>query len=135
MFVTLLLGAFDVTAGRLTYIRAGHLAPFLRRASDYVERLPGSGGLPLGLMEDAVYTRAAVDMHSGEGVLVITDGISEATDPSSNLFGEAPVTELLARSGKRGRELLDLMLSRAQEFEGPCTPADDKAALLLELRT
>jgi sigma-B regulation protein RsbU (phosphoserine phosphatase) len=134
MFITLLLATFDVTAGRLTYIRAGHLAPFLRRASGVVERLPGSGGLPLGLMEDAAYTRSAVDMHSGEGLLVITDGISEATDASSNLFGEAPVTELVARSGKRGRELLDLMLRRAQEFEGACTPADDKAALLLELR-
>jgi serine phosphatase RsbU (regulator of sigma subunit) len=135
MFVTLLLATLDVNAGRLTYIRAGHLAPFLRRASGVVERLPGSGGLPLGLMEDAVHTHTAIELHPGEGMLVITDGISEATDPSSNLFGEAPVMELLTRSGRRGRELLDLMLTRAQEFEGPCPPADDKAALLLELRT
>ena len=135
MFVTLLLATFDVASGRLTYIRAGHLPPLLRRANGDVEKLSCSGGLPLGLMEDAVHTRASVDVHPGDGVLIITDGISEAADPSSNLFGEGPVIELLSRSRSSGRELLALLMTLVQEFEGTCPPADDKAALLLELRT
>lgn len=132
MFVTLLLATFDPATGILAFVRAGHLAPFLRRANGSVERLPGFGGLPLGLVEDAVHKPARVALQPGEGVLVITDGISEATDAASNLFGEEPVTALLARNGERGREVLDLLMKQVSEFEGACTPADDKAALLLE---
>lgn len=133
MFVTLLLATFDASAGRLTYVRAGHLAPFLRRANGSVERLPGFGGPPLGLVEDAVHKPALVEIQPGDGFLVITDGISEASDSSSNLFGEEPVTALLSRNGERGRQVLDLLMKQVKEFEGASDPADDKAVLLLEL--
>ncbi|MCU0953847.1 MAG: serine/threonine-protein phosphatase [Hyphomicrobium sp.] len=132
-FVTLLLATFDVSAGRLAYVRAGHLAPFLRRADGCVERLPGFGGPPLGLLEDAVHKSARYEMQPGDGFLIITDGISEASDSSSNLFGEEPVTALLSRNGERGCEVLDLLMKQVKEFEGASPPADDKAVILLEL--
>ncbi|MGE5266237.1 MAG: PP2C family protein-serine/threonine phosphatase, partial [Deltaproteobacteria bacterium] len=135
MFVTLLLATFDLSAGRLIFVRAGHLAPFLRRANGCVERLPGFGGPPLGLLEDAVHKPASIKMFPGDGVLIITDGISEATDVASNLFGEDPVTALLSRNGERGRDVLVLLMKQVKEFEGASTPADDKAALLLELNS
>ena len=82
MFVTLLIAAFDATTRRLTYVRAGHVPPFLRRAGGAVERLDAAGGPPLGLMEDAVHRSAVVDLAAADEFLIVTDGITEAMDPS-----------------------------------------------------
>ena len=60
MFVTLLIAAFDGVTQRLTYTRAGHVPPFLRRASGTVERLGTAGGPPLGISEGAAYRSSAV---------------------------------------------------------------------------
>ena len=47
MFVTFLLGTVDFTAGRLRYVRAGHVPPYLRRRDGSLETLRQHGGPPL----------------------------------------------------------------------------------------
>ena len=88
MFVTMLVATFDGKTSRLVYTRAGHVPPFLRRTDGVVERLNAAGGLPLGLMEDAAYRSATVNLGAGDELLIVTDGITEAMDPSLRLFGE-----------------------------------------------
>jgi len=131
MFVTLLIAAFDATTGRLAYVRAGHVPPFLRRAGGAVERLTAAGGLPLGLMEDAVHTSAVVDLGPGDELLIVTDGITEAMDPAHSLFGEARVAELLGQSELRAAALLDQLLAQVRLFEAGSPQSDDIAAILL----
>ena len=96
MFVTLLLATFDAESGRLAYVRAGHVPPFLRRVSGTIERLGELGGPPLGLAENAAYKFGSVDLNPGDQVLTVTDGITEATDSAGKQFGEARVEEFLA---------------------------------------
>ena len=135
MFVTFLIAVFDVATNGLTYVRAGHLPPLLRRASGEVEALGSAGGLPLGLMDDAVYTPATVNLGPGDQVLIITDGITEAMSPSSELFGDSRVTELVTGCDLHGGELLQHLLTQVQVFEAGSQPADDKAAILMRLGT
>ncbi len=131
MFVTLLIAAFDAATGRLTYVRAGHVPPFLRRAGGAVERLTAAGGPPLGLMEDAVHTSAVVDLAPGDELLIVTDGITEAMDPARALFGEARVAELLGQSDLHAGALLDQLLAQVRRFEAGSPQSDDIAAILL----
>ena len=133
-FVTLLLAAFDRKTRRLTYVRAGHVPPFLRRGNGTVEKLAAAGGLPLGLMEDAAYKSAAAELGPGDGLLIITDGITEATDLKMELFGDGRVTEFLSTSTAQGEALLHDLFARVRVFEAGSPPADDKAAILLELQ-
>src|ERR1700722_17939462 len=115
MFVTLLVATFDGYLNKLAYTRAGHVPPFLRRADGVVERLNEAGGLPLGLMEDATYRSASVDLELGDEVLIVTDGITEAMDPALHLFGEERIADAFGHRGGMG--LLERLLGEVRAFE------------------
>jgi sigma-B regulation protein RsbU (phosphoserine phosphatase) len=132
MFITLLIAVFDGPANRLTYVRAGHVPPFLRRSGGAVERLGAAGGLPLGLMETAAYASAAVDFGPGDELLIVTDGITEAADPSEDPFGDGRVAEWLAVSDLPGPERLPQLLAQVRTFEAGRPPSDDIAAILMK---
>jgi sigma-B regulation protein RsbU (phosphoserine phosphatase) len=89
MFVTLFLGTFDARTGRFVYVRAGHVPPILRRASGAIERLLGTGGLPIGVQEGATYSPTTIELYPGDCLLALTDGITEAMNPEKKLFGAA----------------------------------------------
>lgn len=133
MFVTLLLAAFDTSNNRLTYVRAGHVPPYLRRADGVVERLEAAGGMPLGLMDDAVHKSAAVDLAAGDRLLIVTDGITEAADPQQDLFGDARVTDFMQKATPDAGPLLDQLLAQVKAFEAGSPQSDDIAAILLTL--
>jgi sigma-B regulation protein RsbU (phosphoserine phosphatase) len=131
MFVTLLLASFDTRTGALIYVRGGHVPPFLRRADGGVERLASAGGPPLGLMEGAVYRSAAVTLRAGDGLLVVTDGVTEAMDLADVLFGDDRIAELM--SGTVPDDFLGRLVSAVRTFEAGRPPSDDVAAVMLSL--
>jgi serine phosphatase RsbU (regulator of sigma subunit) len=131
MFVTMLVATFDGQTNRLAYTRAGHVPPFLRRTDGVVERLNGAGGLPLVLMERAPYRGASVNLAVGDELLIVTDGITEAMDPSLHLFGEDRITEAIGDRGGAG--LLGRLLGEVRVFEAGNPQSDDIAAVLLQV--
>jgi sigma-B regulation protein RsbU (phosphoserine phosphatase) len=126
MFVTLLIAVLDPAANRLSYIRAGHVPPFLRRAGGVVERLGAPGGPPLGVNGNATYRACTIDLASGDELLIVTDGITEAFDPSGQLFGDDRIAASLG--GPLAR-----LLAQVRGFEAGSTQSDDIAAILLRL--
>ena len=44
-------------------------------------------GLPLGVMDNFDYEEATFEVHPGEAVTLVTDGITEATSPEGDMFG------------------------------------------------
>lgn len=131
MFVTALLATFDGYTNRLVYTRAGHVPPFLRRADGVVERMNAAGGPPLGLIEDATYRSAAVTLGVGDELLIVTDGITEAMDPSLRLFGEARIADAIGE--RSGTGLLERLLGEVRAFEAGSAQSDDIAAVLLKV--
>ena len=129
MFVTVLIATFDAAVSRLSYIRAGHVPAFLRRVDGTVERLTATSGPPLGINGNATYRSASVDLCPGEELLCVTDGITEAMDPTGGLFSDARVAAFL---GSRAAPLSRL-LADVQEFEAGSSQSDDIAAILLKL--
>jgi PAS domain S-box-containing protein len=133
MFVTLLLATFDAETGQLAYVRAGHVPPFLRRASGGMERLGALGGPPLGLVEEAVHKSAAVHLGPGDQVLTVTDGITEAADRSGTLFGEARLEAFFAAVQPGETDPLRRLTAAVRAFEDGQPPADDIAAMRLAI--
>jgi serine phosphatase RsbU (regulator of sigma subunit) len=131
MFVTLLVATFDGSSNRLAYTRAGHVPPFLRRADGGLERLNEAGGPPLGLVETAVYRSATVTLGQGDELLIVTDGITEAMDPSLRLFGEARIADAIGH--RSGIGLLERLLGEVRAFEAGGAQSDDIAAVLLKI--
>jgi len=133
MYVTFLLGALDLAGNRLAYVRAGHVPPYLRRSDGSIERLEQLGGLPLGLKENAVYKSDTTAFAAGEAILVLTDGFTEAADPTGQLFGEDRITTFMQQADPGDRELLSTLVRQVRNFEGGQPPSDDMAAILLSL--
>jgi sigma-B regulation protein RsbU (phosphoserine phosphatase) len=124
----------DLTANRLSYVRAGHVPPFLRRAEGLVERLEPGGGLPLGMMEGTAYVQAAVAFNTGDTLLVVTDGFTEAQDPAGALYGDERIGRYFAALDSKGDSALGSLLKEVRSFEAGQPASDDMAALLLALR-
>ncbi len=131
MFVTLLLGGLDLETGRFDFASAGHLPPFLARADGHIERLETNEGVPLGLIEDAQFDRAGTVLAPGDRLLVVTDGITEATGPNGDLFGNQRVADWLMQA--RSSTTLADLVEAIRAHEGGRPRSDDVAAILVSL--
>jgi sigma-B regulation protein RsbU (phosphoserine phosphatase) len=127
MFVTMLLGLFDPASGRLDYVCCGHVPPFVRRADGAIVRLPVAGCLPLGISELASYTADSTSLAPGDTLLILSDGVTEATAPDETFFGEDRVAIWLAAGPSDPATLVAEV--RGHEAGGPAS--DDLAVLLL----
>ncbi|MGB7987408.1 MAG: SpoIIE family protein phosphatase [Terracidiphilus sp.] len=76
--------------GAVTLANAGHLPPYLNG-----EALPMEGALPLGMLTAAEFSVMRFNLAEGDRLLLLSDGIVEATDASGQLFGFERVHELL----------------------------------------
>lgn len=94
-FITLFFAVFDPATGHLAWVNAGHLPPLLRRADGSFERLSG-GGMALGLTEGAHYTASELELAPGDTLVLYSDGITEAENPSGVPFDEAGIERVVA---------------------------------------
>jgi hypothetical protein len=79
--------------GGATLANAGHIAPYLNG-----EPLPMEGALPLGMIEGAEFSLMRFQLKAGDKLVLMSDGIVEATDADGRLFGFERVQELLRRA-------------------------------------
>ncbi len=128
MFVTCMALVLDPPTGKLEYANAGHDVPYLRTAEGVVELR--ATGMPLGLMPDMVYEERSTMLRPGERLLLHSDGLAEAHDPSRNMFGFPRVAELAGRDGD-GQAIIDLCLTELDRFSGPNHEQEDDITLVV----
>ena len=95
--------------GGATLANAGHIAPYLNG-----DELPMEGALPLGLFEGAEPSVMRFQLKPGDRLMLMSDGIAEATDASGKLFGFERVQELL-RIARSAAEVADAAEAFGQE--------------------
>jgi hypothetical protein len=79
--------------GQATMANAGHVPPYLN-----CEPLEIDGSLPLGIVEDAEFSVLHFSLTQGDRLLLMSDGIVEATDVNGKLFGFERIDALLRDS-------------------------------------
>jgi sigma-B regulation protein RsbU (phosphoserine phosphatase) len=132
-FTTAFFAELDPATRVLTYIRAGHNCPFLRRASGGLERLE-LGDLPLGIDPGAQFHTGSVKLASGDLLLIFTDGLVEAVNVRDEEYGEARVIDVLSHhrdvtSTVTLRELMEAL----ESFVGQARQHDDVTCLVLRM--
>jgi serine phosphatase RsbU (regulator of sigma subunit) len=134
-FVSLVYGELRHTPSghSVTLMRAGHVPPLVRRADGTVERL-APPGLLLGIGHSDVGSPARVDLGPGDGLVLVTDGITEARSPDGAFFGEERLAETLTALPTAGptaaAALLESVTTAVAAFTRD-TSFDDQAALVV----
>jgi serine phosphatase RsbU (regulator of sigma subunit) len=128
-FATAACMTFDPGTRRLRWALAGHPAP-LRLGSG--EELPAGGrGAPLAVRETVGCRAAESELAAGDGVLVYTDGLTEARR-DGRLFGvERAQAVIRAMHGRSSPELLARLRDDATAFCGGRL-ADDLCLVVLQ---
>ncbi len=137
-FVTMTYAIVDGDAGTMRYARAGH-NPILHMESatgrTHVLMPPGLGlGIDRGQRFDALLEEAEVPLRSDDVFLFFTDGLSEAMNGRSELFGERRLRDVLERSGSLGSDdLKEAILSEIRAFVGDAAQQDDMTLVVLKV--
>ena len=95
--------------GEITLANAGHVPPYLNG-----EPVAMEGALPLGMMEGAEFSVMRFKLAQGDRLVLVSDGIAEATDANGQLFGFDRVHELL-RTARSATEVAGAAQSFGQE--------------------
>jgi sigma-B regulation protein RsbU (phosphoserine phosphatase) len=82
MFATLAYCMYDLETRSLVFTNAGHCMPLLRRGDRVFPLHADRAHIPpLGVVPELEAGEARVQLHSGDLLILITDGIIEARDP------------------------------------------------------
>ena len=91
-FISFCYCVIDTEEGTLTYCNAGHYPGMLVRADGSVDRLT-VGGAVLGVLPAGAYEPGQLTIHSGDRLVLYTDGITEARNDADEEFGEDRLLE------------------------------------------
>ena len=135
MFVTVWLGILEVSTGKLTAANAGHEYPILKRPGESFELFKDRHGLVLGAMDGARYREYEIQLEPGAKLFVYTDGLSEATNASTEQFGTDRTLEALrGREDGSPEELVGAVHDAVEAFVADAPQFDDLTMLCLEYR-
>lgn len=133
-YLTMAYCAADLQTGRVRMVQAGHSPPMILRANGDVDFI-GDGGLPIGLIEEVDYDQHEFQMHSGDMLLLYSDGFTEAVMNNGEMLGEdglAVFFKEAARCGQGPDLVEDLYWRLTSQMEDPTKLSDDVSAALLE---
>ena len=135
LFATVFVLVFDPESGRMRYANAGHTPPVLLGSPCRLLR-PDSG-IALGLFEGAGIVEDELTVRPGEGILLYTDGVTEAVNLQKKFFGEARLLGALegfSASSGTAEDAVRTVTEAVERFREENEAFDDMAVLSL-LRT
>ncbi|WP_294379779.1 SpoIIE family protein phosphatase [uncultured Senegalimassilia sp.] len=103
LFVTAFACVVDTATGEVRFANAGHNPPVLKQ-NGKLSFLKCRPGLVLGAMDVVKYREGSFVCSPGDGLLLYTDGVSEAANAAEELYGEERLLETLARIDASGGE-------------------------------
>lgn len=138
MFVTLFVAIMNINTGHVRYANAGHNPPVFVPCDGAPEWIPPLGDPVAGVMDGMEYTTETMTMKPGDIMFIYTDGVTEAMNPTQQLYSEERLMDLITNSDKRtspelvkqiddsikvfaeGAEQSDDITMLAMQFCGPC---------------
>ena len=111
---------------------AGHPLGLVHRADGRIHSF-GRSGTPLGLFPDPELSDSRTRLHSGDSLVLFTDGVTEAHRPGDyELFGDDRLREALATTGDQPASQVAQAVVQAALTYGGEPPADDTAVLVIK---
>lgn len=131
-FLTLFIGNYIPSRGKLYYLNAGHVPCAVVKPKEIF--LIPSNSRPLGLFESVKIRRGTISISSGDILVLYTDGLIEQIDRRGREFGISRVKEVLQSSrGLTPKEIVEKLVSKFNEFSQK-EPNDDVCILAVKFR-
>jgi phosphoserine phosphatase RsbU/P len=126
LFVTVFYCILDPKTGALRYANGGHNPPYVRRAAGPIESLNGAGGLVLGAMPGVRFPTHTVQLLRGDQLVLYTDGVTEAFNPTEELYGtQRLVDEVHVHGSGTPAALVERICQSVTNFAGTAPQSDD----------
>lgn len=133
MFVTAWMAIIDLRTGIGTAVNAGHEHPARKSTDGSFELIRYKHSPALAVMEGVKFKEREFRLESGEMLYVYTDGVTEASNVDSELFGELRLeTALNKYAGDEPQQLLPDIRSEIEDFTGDAPQFDDITMLALK---
>jgi phosphoserine phosphatase RsbU/P len=105
-FVTFTLTIIDLKTHEMSMVIAGHMSPMIRKADRTIEELPDEViGLPIGVVDGVSFEVTKRTLQPGEMVVIYTDGVSEAMNHNSDLYGLERLREMITKGSAKAADL------------------------------
>lgn len=125
-FITLSIAFLDPVKHEIQLASAGHLPPVVRRSGARATFVGvRESGLPLGVLAEQQYTSFAIPLQPNDAVLFYTDGITEAINPLSELFGKERLRSLVDSEHKSVTKLVPALVEAVERFRDGAPRRDD----------
>jgi phosphoserine phosphatase RsbU/P len=143
-FITMTYAVLDLGKGEMTYARAGHTPLiYLSGQSTGARRVQVlvPDGMVLGLRIDGAVEKfdelleeKRIPLENGDVIVFYTDGITEAMNASSDLFGDARLSRIVEEHGHlESGELRERILREIEAFVGTADQHDDMTMILIKI--
>lgn len=131
-FLTAFVGIMDLKNGLFTYCNAGHIPGILQRGNGKLELLD-TKSMCIGITDNPYFKLESVSVKKDDRLILITDGIIEATDNNNDLYS----TERLLSFVQSVRymvpsDLVNALYDDVNKFSSGKAPSDDKAILCID---
>src|SRR5438093_3996244 len=128
-FLTTFYGMLSPT-GELTYCNAGHNAPLLV-STNGIRRLE-TGGVVLGLFDQASFDQETVTLKPGDFIVAFSDGVSEALNEAGDEFSDDRLLACVnANRHAAPQAILDALLKDVRAFCGEAPQSDDVTLVMV----
>lgn len=98
-FVTFVLTILDPVQHTMSVVNAGHMSPIIRKIDGTYEEFDDDAvGVPIGVLESFPFETREREIGPGETVVLFTDGVSEAMNHESELYGMDRLRDLIIKS-------------------------------------
>ena len=140
VFVTMAAVAIHPASRRLEYARAGHNPIVWRRPLRGETLLRKPPGLGLGMCPSERFARTLrleeFDLEAGDAVVLYSDGITEAVNPSMEQFGEERLIRSVEKTdGQSAAETRIAILRDLADFTAGAPARDDVTVVVLRVAT
>ncbi|MGH9887460.1 MAG: GAF domain-containing SpoIIE family protein phosphatase, partial [bacterium] len=135
MFATLVYCIYDLENRSLVFTNAGHCVPLLRRG-DRVFPLQAERAHtpPLGVTADLEAGEARVQLHSGDMLIMVSDGILEARDSRGNEYGLSRLSRRIRTARGNVDDVIKSILADIDSHAGePRQQGDDMTIVAMSI--
>jgi len=133
MFVTVFYGIMDMKTGELEYANAGHNPPYILNNSGQIQMLESAGDIVMGVFEDKQFATRSIQLKPQEGVLLFTDGVTEAFNLQNEAYGEPRLEKLISTLHNSSSEkFINTIVTDVDDFTQGAPQSDDITMLYMK---